>query len=106
MSAYLIANITVTDPTGFAAYRDRVAPMIAAHGGRYLVRGGAVTPVEGEPGAGPGGGAGIPRHGAARGLLPRPRLCPADRHAAGGDGLEGGAGRGGLTGDRSRRSIP
>ena len=50
MSAYLIANITVTDPTGFAAYRDRVAPMIAAHGGRYLVRGGAVTPVEGEPG--------------------------------------------------------
>ena len=50
MSAYLIANITVTDPAGFAAYRDQVAPMIAAFGGRYLVRGGAVTPVEGEPG--------------------------------------------------------
>lgn len=50
MSAYLIANISVTDPVGFAAYRDRVAPMIAAFGGRYLVRGGAVMPVEGEPG--------------------------------------------------------
>lgn len=50
MSAYLIANIVVTDPAGFAAYRDQVAPLIAAYGGRYLVRGGAVTPVEGEPG--------------------------------------------------------
>jgi uncharacterized protein (DUF1330 family) len=50
MSAYLIANITVTDPVGFAAYRDQVAPMIATFGGRYLIRGGAVTPVEGEPG--------------------------------------------------------
>lgn len=49
MPAYLIANIRVTDPARFAEYRDRVAPMIAAYGGRYLIRGGAVTPVEGEP---------------------------------------------------------
>jgi uncharacterized protein (DUF1330 family) len=50
MSAYLIANIQVKDPAKFAEYRDKVAPMIAAFGGRYLVRGGAVTPVEGNPG--------------------------------------------------------
>ena len=50
MAAYLIANITVKDPARFAEYRERVAPMIAAHGGRYLIRGGEVTVVEGEPG--------------------------------------------------------
>jgi uncharacterized protein (DUF1330 family) len=49
MPAYLIANIRVTDPARFAEYRDKVAPLIARHGGRYLIRGGAVTPVEGEP---------------------------------------------------------
>ena len=50
MAAYLIANITVHDPARFGEYRDLVAPMIAAQGGRYLIRGGAVTVVEGEPG--------------------------------------------------------
>jgi uncharacterized protein (DUF1330 family) len=49
MPAYLIANIRVKDPVKFAEYRDKVAPLIARHGGRYLVRGGAVTPVEGTP---------------------------------------------------------
>ena len=50
MPAYLIANIRVTDPAKFAEYREAVAPLIARFGGRYRVRGGAVTPVEGEPG--------------------------------------------------------
>jgi uncharacterized protein (DUF1330 family) len=49
MPAYLIANIRVTDPARFAEYREKVAPLIARFGGRYLIRGGAVTPVEGEP---------------------------------------------------------
>jgi uncharacterized protein (DUF1330 family) len=49
MPAYLIANLRVKDPAKFAEYRDKVAPMIARHGGRYLVRGGAGTPVEGDP---------------------------------------------------------
>lgn len=50
MAAYLIANLDVHDPARFAEYGARVAPLIAAHGGRYLVRGGAVTAAEGEPG--------------------------------------------------------
>ncbi|MBX9749314.1 MAG: DUF1330 domain-containing protein [Roseococcus sp.] len=50
MAAYLIANIVVNDPARFGEYRDQVAPMIAAQGGRYLIRGGEVTVVEGEPG--------------------------------------------------------
>ncbi|WP_237215120.1 DUF1330 domain-containing protein [Falsiroseomonas oryziterrae] len=47
MPAYLIANIEVTDPEGFERYRAAVPPVIAAHGGRYLVRGGAQTALEG-----------------------------------------------------------
>ena len=47
MPAYLIANIEVTDPEGFERYRTQVPAVIARHGGRYLVRGGAVHQVEG-----------------------------------------------------------
>jgi uncharacterized protein (DUF1330 family) len=50
MAAYLIANLKIHDPTGFAEYREKVAPLIAAFGGRYLVRGGAVDAVEGDLG--------------------------------------------------------
>ena len=50
MPAYLFANLNVTDPASFGKYRDLVAPIVAAFGGRYLVRGGAVTDVEGAPG--------------------------------------------------------
>ena len=50
MAAYLIANITVTDPAGFEAYRAAVPAVIARFGGRYLVRGGAVEAKEGAPG--------------------------------------------------------
>jgi tripartite-type tricarboxylate transporter receptor subunit TctC len=45
MAAYLIANIEVHDPEGFARYGALVAPMVARFGGRYLVRGGKLTPL-------------------------------------------------------------
>lgn len=48
MAAYLHAQLEVTDPVGYEEYRRQVPAMIAAHGGRYLVRGGAVTQLEGE----------------------------------------------------------
>jgi uncharacterized protein (DUF1330 family) len=48
MAAYLIANIEVTDPVMYEEYRKRVTATIAAHGGRYLTRGGAVKVLEGE----------------------------------------------------------
>ena len=44
---YLIANLTVTDPEGYAPYRELVPAVIAQFGGRYLVRAGAVQDVEG-----------------------------------------------------------
>ncbi len=48
MSAYIIADIEVTDPEGFEQYRSQVAPMIAKHGAKYLVRGGAFETREGD----------------------------------------------------------
>lgn len=48
MAAYLIANIEITDSAGFARYGQAVPPVVAAHGGRYLVRGGVVSKQEGD----------------------------------------------------------
>ena len=48
MAAYLVANIEVSDPAAFEEYRKRVPATIAAHGGRYLCRGGAVEVLEGD----------------------------------------------------------
>lgn len=47
MAAYLHASIEVTDPVAYEDYRREVPAVIAAHGGRYLVRGGAVEVLEG-----------------------------------------------------------
>ena len=47
MTAYLIADLEVTDSAGFAEYQQRVPATITAYGGRYLVRGGATEAMEG-----------------------------------------------------------
>jgi uncharacterized protein (DUF1330 family) len=47
MAAYVIVDIEVTDPAGFDEYRQRVPATLAAHEGRFLVRGGAYEVVEG-----------------------------------------------------------
>jgi uncharacterized protein (DUF1330 family) len=47
MSAYILAIIEITDPAAFEQYRALVPAVIAAHGGRYLVRGGALERLEG-----------------------------------------------------------
>lgn len=48
MPAYIIANIEVTDPVGYEEYRRLAGATLAAYGGRFLVRGGAVETLEGE----------------------------------------------------------
>jgi uncharacterized protein (DUF1330 family) len=48
MSAYVYADIEVTDPVAYEEYRRQVPAIIAAHGGRYLVRGGATELLEGD----------------------------------------------------------
>jgi uncharacterized protein (DUF1330 family) len=47
MPAYVLANIEVTDPDGFAEYRRLAPASIAAFGGRFIVRGGAMQVLEG-----------------------------------------------------------
>ena len=47
MAAYVLVDIEVTDPAGFDEYRQRVPATLAAHEGRFLVRGGAHEVVEG-----------------------------------------------------------
>ena len=47
MAAYLIADVEVTDPAGYEEYRAKVPAIIAAYGGKYLVRGGATEVLEG-----------------------------------------------------------
>lgn len=48
MKAYGIFQETVKDEAMFAEYRKHVMPTLAAHGGKFVVRGGALSVVEGE----------------------------------------------------------
>jgi uncharacterized protein (DUF1330 family) len=48
MKAYVVVQESVNDEETFAAYRKEVPATVAAHGGRFLVRGGALSVVEGE----------------------------------------------------------
>lgn len=49
--AYVLAELTVPDAAAYAAsgYMGLAEAAVAAHGGRYLVRGGTVTSLEGGP---------------------------------------------------------
>ena len=49
MPAYVIARINVTDPEKYEGYKALSPGAIAAHGGRFLARGGDVAILEGEP---------------------------------------------------------
>lgn len=49
MPGYVVAQFRVTDPERFAEYGAKVSATIAKHGGRYLVRGGELMAMEGEP---------------------------------------------------------
>ena len=47
MAAYVIVEVNVSDPQLYAEYAKGVPASIAAYGGKYLVRGGAVETKEG-----------------------------------------------------------
>jgi uncharacterized protein (DUF1330 family) len=53
MPAYVISDVTIRDEETMEIYRTRAAAPIAAHGGRYLVRGGEVETLEGNWKPGP-----------------------------------------------------
>ncbi len=49
MSAYVIADVQVTDPAAYEPYPPLAAASIARFGGRYIVRGGNADLLEGAP---------------------------------------------------------
>lgn len=48
MPAYVVVDITVHDPVGYEEYKKLAPPAVAAYGGKYLARGGAVETLEGD----------------------------------------------------------
>ena len=50
MPAYaLFDNVEVTDAAGLEEYKEKVAPVVERFGGRYVVLGGELETLEGEP---------------------------------------------------------
>jgi uncharacterized protein (DUF1330 family) len=47
VSAYVIANVNVTDPVRYEEYRRLVSPTLEKYGGRFIARGGRVEVLEG-----------------------------------------------------------
>jgi uncharacterized protein (DUF1330 family) len=47
MPAYVVVDIVVRDRDAYERYKQMAAPAVAAHGGRYLVRGGSTQTLEG-----------------------------------------------------------
>lgn len=47
MPCYFVADVEVTDPVAFQEYAKGAPPTVAAYGGRYIARGGALEVLEG-----------------------------------------------------------
>lgn len=47
MKAYVIVNVAIRDPERYKDYIKAATPTVAAHGGRYIVRGGRAELLEG-----------------------------------------------------------
>jgi uncharacterized protein (DUF1330 family) len=48
MSAYVISDLDVQDEAAIAGYVRAVPPLVARYGGRYIVRRGVITQLEGD----------------------------------------------------------
>jgi len=48
MSAYVIVDITVTDPQSYEEYKRLAPAAVALYGGKYLARGGNCETLEGD----------------------------------------------------------
>lgn len=49
MKSYMIARVEITNAEAYREYAERVAPVIAKFGGRFIVRGGRSVSYEGFP---------------------------------------------------------
>lgn len=48
MSAYVIVDVNVKDPQGYAEYKELAQAAVALYGGKYLARGGKTESLEGD----------------------------------------------------------
>ena len=48
MAGYALIDVEITDQAAFAEFRERAAAVVEAHGGRFLVRGGATEVLQGD----------------------------------------------------------
>jgi uncharacterized protein (DUF1330 family) len=48
VKAYVIVNVAIRDPERYKDYVTAATPTVAAHGGRYVARGGRVESLEGD----------------------------------------------------------
>ncbi len=48
MSAYIVGMVAINDPEKYKQYTAKTPALIAKHGGKFLVRGGAIQTLEGE----------------------------------------------------------
>jgi uncharacterized protein (DUF1330 family) len=49
MAHYLVAQVKVNDDSWIPEYAEKVHGMVHRHGGKYLTRSGAITPLENDP---------------------------------------------------------
>ena len=48
MAGYIIVDAEITDEARFAEFAERIVDVVDAHGGKYLVRGGAAEAITGD----------------------------------------------------------
>ncbi len=48
MAVYFVVDVTVDDPQTYAEYSKQVGPTLARYEGRFLVRGGETSTIEGD----------------------------------------------------------
>ncbi len=48
MPAYFVAEVEVTNPAGYEAYRPLAGASVAQYGGRFIARGGKAELIEGD----------------------------------------------------------
>ena len=48
MSAYVIVEIDIVDPTGYGEYKELASATVEKYGGKYVIRGGRTEVLEGD----------------------------------------------------------
>ncbi|MDE2900861.1 MAG: DUF1330 domain-containing protein [Chloroflexota bacterium] len=48
MSAYIMIDVEITDADLYGQFREQVTPVVESHGGKFVVRGGAIEIVLGD----------------------------------------------------------